>query len=88
MYENVTVHERVCRRHPDLTEADVHHAWRNRCISSWRLGTEGVLLAIGVDTAGRQIEMIAQVKTSGTVVIYHAKRSPTDKFRREVGLRR
>ena len=83
----VRVHERVMKRHPELREEDVLHAWRNAFIAQERLDTApGTVVALGVDSHGRCVEMIASTCSADSVLIYHAKTPPTDGIMVELGL--
>ena len=81
------VHPRVSQRHPELSEADVLAAW-DACIAHvMRLDLDRCeCLAVGCDTRGRLVEMVAAESRGGGWVIYHAFTPPTRKELRELGM--
>ena len=83
------VHPRVFERHPELSEEDILGAW-GACIRAVpRLDKDpNEYIAIGSDSKGRLIEMIAQKVDSGFWIIYHAFTPPTIKALRELGMTR
>lgn len=82
-FNKVVVHGRIMRRHPEVTEADVLAAWRNRVSWSYRPGTDPLrYLAVGYDDGDRLLEMCA-VFDSDHWIIFHAMEA-TDKFIGEV----
>lgn len=80
------VHPRITERHPELSEADVVHAWDNRYVEMMRPDAPNYpcLLAIGVDLSGRDVEMIATIYR-GDWLVYHAFTPPTKRFVNEIG---
>lgn len=87
MWQEVVVHERVMRRHPNLPEEGVKHAWRNAFVLLDRHGgPSGTYIALGVDENGRVLEMIGATLLGGQLMIYHALTPPTRDFLRETGL--
>lgn len=86
--EQVLVHERVVTRHPEVTEADVQHAWRNAFVLLERVGSPQVtLIALGADDNGRVLEMVGTRTIGGSILINHALTPPTRAFLHEIGLR-
>lgn len=85
MHDRVFIHPRVMERHPELRERDVLSAWENAWSYSIRAADDGErIVAIGCDSNGRDIEMIAKCDWEGCL-IYHAKTPPTKKMRQELG---
>lgn len=85
--ENTSVHKRVCRLHPDLTEKDVLTAWSHIVRSFTRTWTDQrECVAVGVDGKGRLIEMVAIRSQNGSLLIFHAMTPPTKKVLKEMGL--
>ena len=85
--ERVTVHERVCKLHPEMTENDVLKAWAHIIRSFTRYWTDQrECVAVGVDGKGRLVEMIALRSRDGSWLIYHALTPPTKKVLIEMGL--
>lgn len=81
----VVVHERVCRKHRELTEQDVLAAWFNStnltlCMDSPNFPE---YVCIGFDSRGRSIEMVAVISEDG-ILIYHAMTPPTKATLREI----
>ncbi len=86
---DVTVHKRVFERHPELSEDDVLDAWDSCFRSVPRLDRNpDEHIAIGSDSKGRLIEMIAKRTDIGIWIIYHAFTPPTTKALRELGMMR
>ena len=79
----VIVHPRIMERHPDLSENDVREAWDNYVRMMMR--KEEQTIAIGFDSQGRAIEMVAK-RSGGDYLIYHALTPPTEKALRELGM--
>lgn len=89
MGSEVIVHERVMRRHPELTKADIRYAWRNAFVMQRRWLTHpSVIAAVGVDMHGRAVEMVGVETEDGGILVYHAYTPPTSKTISELGLRR
>ena len=87
--ENARVHERVVARHPELTETDVLSAWRNAIALVRRETSEAdFYVAVGFDTNGRPIEMVAAKDDDGSLLIFHAMIPPTKKTLRELRVER
>ena len=70
-----------------LSEQDVRHAWRNAVASTVRICDDGRedVLAIGPDTHGRIVEMVA-ARDGVDMLVFHAMTPPTRRFRREMGI--
>lgn len=80
----VIVLDRVFRRHPELAEPDVRSAWNARIKTQYRLSDERpYLVAVGVASSGRPIELIA-FEDEEDIVIFHALTPPTKKLLREL----
>jgi hypothetical protein len=85
----VTVHERVCVRHPELRDEDIVTAWENSIASAPRIGdNHEEYLAIGFDGNGRLLETVAVRSAAGTWLIYHAMTPPAKRTLKELGLER
>lgn len=67
------VHPRVMREHPQLTEEDVTHAWRNSYYEALRPDSPNFpeYVWVGRDAKGREVEMVGTMTVSGWLV-YHA----------------
>ena len=84
---DVIVHPRVHERHPEISEEDVLYAWEGCLKSIPRIDKDpDEYIAVGVDSSGRMIEMVAKRISTGSFVIYHAFTPPTRKMLRELGL--
>jgi hypothetical protein len=84
--DRITVHSRVQARHPDISEQDVVAAWSSSIARARRERSERDLyVAIGFDTNGRLLEMVAAEK-NGDYLIFHTKTPPTKKTLTELGL--
>jgi len=85
--EKAIVHPRVHERHPELQDADVMSAWKNRMVIRHRLDDAGNrLVTIGSDSNGRLVEMVASQISDGTWVIFHAMTPPSHKTLKELGM--
>ena len=87
--EAVTVHPRVSRVHPEISEEDVLDAWENCICAVPRLDrAPSEYIALGVDAKGRLIEMISVRSQDGDWLVYHAMTPPTKKALAELGFGR
>jgi hypothetical protein len=85
--KDIVVHPRISERHPDISETDVKDAWESCILARPRLDrSPNEYIAIGADSKGRLIEMIACMISDGTWIIYHAFTPPTKKALYELGL--
>ena len=81
----LVVHPRIHERHSELDEADVVAAWNNVLASVPRLDKDpDEYAAVGIDTKGRYIEMVAKRTRDGNWLIYHAMTPPTKKMKAEL----
>lgn len=87
--DKVYVHERVSKRHPDVSVQDVLTAWEN-CIRSRPriLKNPRECLAVGIDGRGRLIEMVAIADKEGDWLIYHAMTPLSENAKKELGFGR
>lgn len=87
--ESVVVHPRVNERHPEIGGQDVLDAW-DACIRAVpRIDRNpNEYIAVGCDSKGRLLEMIAVHTDQGGWVIYHAFTPPTRKALKELGIAR
>lgn len=83
----IIVHQRIMERHPEISEEDVIHAWKNtlRYVQRRRNGTDS-FVAVGPDRQGRVIEMVGVFLSGGDWLIFHAMRPPTKNTLKELGL--
>lgn len=89
MRQEVIVHERVTRRHPELTEEDVRLAWKNAFVVQERregVPNDRVLIALGADARGRMLELIAAEQPEGSILVFHAMTPPSGKMLFELGV--
>ena len=80
----LTVHPRVHRRHPELTEADVVAAWEGALVSGRRPGTDRWVV-VGADRGGRLVEMVAVHDGRGHWLVFHAMTPPSGRTLEELG---
>ena len=80
----LTVHPRVYRRHPELTEADVVAAWEGALVSGRRPGTDRWVV-VGADRGGRLVEMVAVHDGRGHWLVFHAMTPPSGRTLEELG---
>jgi len=84
--DNIEVAPRVTKRHPDLTDDDVRNAWDNTIRWSVRPQKDDEYIAVGFDSSGRLIEMVALRTAIDTWVVYHEQTPPTKRTLLELGL--
>ena len=85
--DGAIVHPRVSERHPELSDADVLSAWNNALTTRHRLDNAGDrLIALGADSGGHLIEMVANQLPDGTWVIFHAMTPPSHNTLIELGM--
>lgn len=85
----VIIHPRVSERHPGLTDGDVLSAWENQYRSVSRDTDAGARhVAVGYDSKGRVIEMVAVELEGGNWLVYHAMTPPSAKTHVELGMGR
>lgn len=86
MSGRITVHPRVSKRHPGVSDDDVVSAWRNAvAIVNRTYAPPDIYAAAGTDTKGRMLEMLGIEMEDGSVLVYHAMKL-TAKMARELGL--
>lgn len=87
--DDICALERIHVRHPDVTKDDAIHAWRFCLKSMQRLGREPEeWVGIGMDAAGRLLEIVAIRNDEGAWLIKHAQTPPQEKIKRELGFGR
>ena len=86
MTRKLIVHPRIAKRHPEIKTDDVVTAWNNCTRFIPRLSnSKDDYIAIGADSKGRMIEMVATIDDSGSFVVYHAKTPPSSEILKELG---
>lgn len=85
---SVVIHPRVMERHPELSEEDVRGAWLCYVSMARREGVDDYYVAVGFDSRGRAIEMVAVEMIDGSWYICHALTPPAKSVLRELGLMR
>ena len=84
----IQIHARIHERHPEISEDDVRCAWENQYRTTLRMVDSGERhVAVGLDTKGRDLEMVAVELESGDWLVYHAMTPPSQKTLAELGLR-
>lgn len=80
--------DRVHERHPEVTKEDAAHAWIHCLRSQLRVGQEPEEhVAIGYDSHGRLLEVIAIRNGNGDWLVKHAQTPPQERVKRELGFR-
>lgn len=83
------VHQRVTKRHPNLSDDDVRSAWTNQYRAIVRETESGPrYVAIGCDSRGREVEMVAIELESRAWLVYHAMTPPSARTYDELGMGR
>lgn len=87
-HERVIVLDRVSQRHPDVSSEDAAYAWLHAVRSMPRLDSEPQeYVAIGPDSSGRMLEVVAVALVDGSGwIIKHAQYPPQASIKRELGL--
>ena len=87
MKSSIVVHGRVFERHPEIAPEDIAHAWMSRvATAARRTGHSDQIVAVGFDSHGRLLEMVAVVQEDGTPLIFHCMTPPSKKTLRETNL--
>lgn len=85
--ENIGVHPRVNKRHPEITDADVKAAMKS--MFCYRQRSSGEWVAVGVDGNSRMLELVYEYDPDEDFFfVYHAQLPPSGKTLRELGLER
>ena len=79
---------RVIKVHPNalkhgLSANEVRFAWENYLIGAVRVPGE-LEVRVGVDSVGRQVEMVGSLLSGGEWLVYHAMTPPTKKVLNEI----
>lgn len=79
------IHPRVTQRHPQLSEADIRHAWHHAYYEALRPNSPNFpeYLWIGLDRRGREVEMVGTMTTQGWL-IYHANTPLSKRVKAEI----
>lgn len=81
----LTVHPRVLKKRPWLSEKGIEWAWNTAVAERWRIEASPLQIAkVGFDPTGHCLEMVAFIDAE-VITIYHATVA-TKKFLQEVGL--
>lgn len=84
---SIRIHERIHRRHPELSAADVLTAWDNAFVIAERVDANlphPTLVALGNDGRGRILELVGAVLEDGGLLVFHAQTPPTKKVLHEL----
>ena len=84
---NVIVHPRISQRHGDVRVEDIPYAWEHYIVGAVRVPAEREV-RIGLDSQGRELEMVGVLLDDGSWLIYHAMTPPSKKTEREIEKRR
>jgi hypothetical protein len=84
---DVHVHPRVHGRHSDISDDDVLAAWE-RCLRFKKRsgGAFDEYAAVGLDSGGRLLEMVAARQSDDSWLVFHAMVPPTPRMLKELGL--
>ncbi|MCL2068351.1 MAG: hypothetical protein FWH00_00470 [Oscillospiraceae bacterium] len=86
MFSAITVHPRVHRKHPEISDDDAIHAWRNAiAIINRTYNPPDYYAAAGMDTKGRVLELVGVELEDGALMIFHAMKL-SEKMSKELGL--
>jgi negative regulator of sigma E activity len=85
--DTAIVHPRIHKLHPELADDDVIDAWNNVIHSRMRIEEDPYeCIAVGMDSAGRLVEMVAVRSRDGHMLIFHAMVPPSRKTLIELNL--
>ena len=73
---DLTVHPRIHKRHPNITETNVKAAFKNCFVFKQR--DDDKFIGIGTDDKGRLLEIVF-VQCDDVIVVFHAQTPPTKK---------
>jgi hypothetical protein len=83
----IGVHPRVSRRHPEIRDEDIVAAMRS--MIRYKQRKSGEWLAVGMDARGRLLEMVyAYDEEEGFFFVFHGMTPPSGKVLGELGLER
>ena len=86
MFSAITVHPRVQRKRPDITDGDAIHAWNNSIMVVNRdYDPPDYYAAVGMDGKGRMLELVGVELEDDSLMIFHAMKL-TGKMKDELGL--
>ena len=73
----IVVNPRISVRHPEISAKDAKTAWVNAIGLAQRTESSGatILVAVGFDSSGRLLELIAVSMDDGSIVIFHAMKA-------------
>ena len=85
--DSIIVHPRIFERHPEISEKDVRDAWAGCIKAVPRFDRNpNEYIAIGCDSNGRLLEMIAVITDRRDWLVFHAFTPPTHKALKELGM--
>ena len=82
--DEVVVNDRIMKKHKNISKEDVLSAWNNCFIAKPRLDRPHEYIALGPDSSGRLIEMVAVRTKEMSWHIYHAFTPPTPRMLEEL----
>lgn len=86
MFSELIVHPRVRQRHPEISDKDAIHAWKNAiAVVNRTYNPPDYYAAAGVDSKGRLLELVGVELEDGSLMIFHAMKLSA-KMRKELGL--
>lgn len=85
--ELIAIHSHAYKH--GLSEGAIRHAWRNAFEWCRRERDDGKFeyVLLGIDGAGRLVELIAR-SVPGGYIVFHAKTPPSERVLRELGIGR
>ena len=86
---NIYVHPYVFKRHPDIKQESIVHAFLSYEIMRQRMDVDNEeYVGFGFDVAGRAIEFVATRNEDGDWLIFHANTPLSNSIKKELGLER
>jgi len=86
LFSVITVHPRVQKKHPEITNDDAAHAWHHAiAVANRECNPPDYYIAAGMDSKGRMLELVGVELEDDTLMIFHAMKL-TKKMEEELGL--
>lgn len=76
----IVIHERIKRRHPEVSKEDIIDAIENTINWIQRLNHNGEIFGVGVTSGGKFIEY-TYMEYRGEILVYHAQYATNNSFK-------
>ena len=86
MFSNITVHPRVNKKRPEISDEDTIHAWHNAiAMVNREYDPPDYYVVAGMDSKGRILELVGVELEDNSLMIFHAMKL-TRKMKEELGI--